>query len=134
MNHSGFISSMFSEKLYGVQGMPPPIIIKVLAPVVVSLIVIVVHTQRLIFHKDMRRLPRTQFLLVLPLTMVVLHVQRYLLDVHHAFLIYGMHSDAECVNTLNNEIRKRGAMNTLTNDRAQAKISKHVKDILRSRH
>ena len=46
--------------------------------------------------------------------------------------IYGMHSDAEFVNTLNDEIRDRGAMDMLTNDRAQAEISKRVKDILRS--
>ena len=45
------------------------------------------------------------------------------------FEIYGMHSDAEFVNTLNDEIRKRGAMDTLTNDRAQAEISKRVQDI-----
>ena len=43
-----------------------------------------------------------------------------------------MHSDAEFVNTLNDEIRKRGAMDMLTNDRAQAEISKRVQDILRS--
>ena len=43
-----------------------------------------------------------------------------------------MHSDAEFVNTLNDEIRKRGAMDMLINDCAQAEISKRVQDILRS--
>ena len=38
--------------------------------------------------------------------------------------IYEMHSDAEFVKTLNDEIRKRGAMDMLTNDRAQAEVSK----------
>ena len=41
----------------------------------------------------------------------------------------GRRPDAEFGNTLKDEIRKRGAMDTLTNDRAQAEISKRVKTI-----
>jgi len=46
--------------------------------------------------------------------------------------IYGMNSDAQFVNTLNDVIRTSGAMDRLTNDRAQAEISTKVKDVLRS--
>lgn len=46
--------------------------------------------------------------------------------------VYGMASDAQFVNTLNDVIRTSGAMDMLTNDRAQAEVSKRVKDVLRS--
>ena len=58
MKQSGFTSSMFPKKLCDVQGTQPPITIKVLAQVVVSLIITVVHTRRLIRHDDMRKLPQ----------------------------------------------------------------------------
>ena len=43
-----------------------------------------------------------------------------------------MASEGEFVNTLNDVIRKNGAMDKLTSDRAQVEVSKKVKDILRS--
>ena len=46
--------------------------------------------------------------------------------------IFAMTHEAQFVNTLNDEIRKRGAMDTLTSDRAQAEISNRVKAVLRS--
>ena len=45
--------------------------------------------------------------------------------------VYGCKSNAEFARTLEDEIRKRGAMDKLVTDRAQAEISKKVKDILR---
>jgi hypothetical protein len=45
---------------------------------------------------------------------------------------YGCKTDGEFVNTLEDEIRKRGAPNRLISDRAQAQISKKVQDILRT--
>ena len=41
-----------------------------------------------------------------------------------------MGSNAEFVNTLEDVIRKRGAVDKLTSDRDQPQISKHVHDIL----
>ena len=46
--------------------------------------------------------------------------------------VFGMKSDAEFVNALEDIIRMRGAMDTLISDNAQAEISKCVLDILRS--
>ena len=46
--------------------------------------------------------------------------------------VAGCSTDAEFANTLNDEIRLRGAMDILINDRAQAEISHRVKDILRT--
>ncbi len=46
--------------------------------------------------------------------------------------VYGMKTDKEFVNTLEDNIRKRGAMDKLISDRAQAQISNRVKDILRN--
>ena len=45
--------------------------------------------------------------------------------------VHGMKTDKEFVATLQDEIRKRGAMDKLISDRAQSEISKKVKDILR---
>ena len=46
--------------------------------------------------------------------------------------VYGVKSDAQFVNTLEDNIRLRGAMDVLISDRAQALVSKKVQDILRS--
>ncbi len=43
---------------------------------------------------------------------------------------YGMKSDAEFVNTLEDQIRKRGAMDKLISNSARVEISCHVMDIL----
>ncbi|KAG7358362.1 hypothetical protein IV203_014950 [Nitzschia inconspicua] len=43
-------------------------------------------------------------------------------------------TDQQFVNTLEDNIRKRGAMNRLISDRSQAEISNKVKDILRALH
>ena len=45
--------------------------------------------------------------------------------------VYGMRTDADFIGTLEDNIRKRGAMDKLISDRAQAEISKKVQDILR---
>jgi Reverse transcriptase (RNA-dependent DNA polymerase) len=45
--------------------------------------------------------------------------------------VYGMRTDKEFVNTLEDNIRKRGAMSQLVSDRAQVEIGNRVKDILR---
>ena len=45
---------------------------------------------------------------------------------------YGMKSDKQFVNTLEDNIRKRGAMDKLVSDRAQVEISKRALDILRA--
>ncbi len=45
---------------------------------------------------------------------------------------YGMKSDKEFVNTLEDNIRQRGAMDLLISDRAQADVSNKVADILRA--
>ena len=46
--------------------------------------------------------------------------------------VYGMKTDKQFVNTLQDNIRRRGAMNKLISDRAQVEISKKVQDILRN--
>ena len=46
--------------------------------------------------------------------------------------IYGIKTDKQFVNTLEDNIRDRGAPNKLISDRAQVEISKKVQDILRS--
>jgi hypothetical protein len=44
--------------------------------------------------------------------------------------VYGMKTDKEFINTLEDYIRKRGAMNKLISDNALAEIGNKVKDIL----
>ena len=46
--------------------------------------------------------------------------------------VYGMKSDRDFVNTLQDNIRKRGAMQKLISDRAQVEISNKVLDIMRN--
>lgn len=46
--------------------------------------------------------------------------------------IYGMNTEAEFVNTLEDHIRERGAPDKLISDSARVEMSKRVKDILRS--
>ena len=46
--------------------------------------------------------------------------------------VYGMSSDAQFVNTLEDNIRQRGAMDTLISDSARVEISERVKTILRA--
>ena len=46
--------------------------------------------------------------------------------------VHGMKTDGEFVNALEDEIRKRGAMEKIITDCAKAEISKGVKDILRN--
>ena len=46
--------------------------------------------------------------------------------------VYGMKTDKQFVNTLQDNIRRRGAMNKLISDRAQVEVSKKVQDILRN--
>ena len=46
--------------------------------------------------------------------------------------VYGMKTDKQFVNTLEDNIRKRGAMDNIISDSAQSKISNRVKDILRA--
>jgi hypothetical protein len=46
--------------------------------------------------------------------------------------VYGMKSDREFVATLEDNIRRRGAMDKLISDRAQVEISNKIKDILRN--
>ena len=45
---------------------------------------------------------------------------------------YGMKTDGEYVNTLEDNIRERGAMDKIISDRAQAEVSNRVKGILRA--
>ena len=45
---------------------------------------------------------------------------------------YGLKTDKEFVNTLEDNIRERGAMDKLIRDCAKAEMSSHVKDILRA--
>jgi hypothetical protein len=44
----------------------------------------------------------------------------------------GMHNEAQFINTLEDVIHKRGAMDKLISDSAQVEISKRVKDVLRA--
>ena len=46
--------------------------------------------------------------------------------------VYGMETDSQFVNTLEDVIRHRGAMTKLVSDSAQVEIINHVKDILHS--
>jgi hypothetical protein len=46
--------------------------------------------------------------------------------------IYGIKTDKQFVNTLEDNIRERGAPNKLISDRAQVEISEKVQDILRT--
>ena len=46
--------------------------------------------------------------------------------------VYGMKTDKEFVNTLEDTIRKRGAMDKLISDRAQVEIAKKAHDIMRA--
>ena len=48
----------------------------------------------------------------------------------HVTDVYGIKTDKEFVNTLEDNIRERGAPNKLISDRAQVEIGKKVKDIL----
>ncbi len=45
---------------------------------------------------------------------------------------YGMKTDKEFVNTIEDNIRRRGAMDKLISDQAKAEISRRVLDILRA--
>ena len=45
--------------------------------------------------------------------------------------VYGVKTDAQFLQTLQDNVRKRGAMNKLVSDRAQAEVSNAVKDYLR---
>ncbi|CAJ1940700.1 unnamed protein product, partial [Cylindrotheca closterium] len=45
--------------------------------------------------------------------------------------VYGVNTDAQFLQTLQDNVRKRGAPNKLVSDRAQAEVSKAVKDYLR---
>ena len=45
--------------------------------------------------------------------------------------IYGVKTDAQFLQTLQDNVRKRGAMNKLISDRAQAEVSSAVKDYMR---
>ncbi|CAJ1934077.1 unnamed protein product [Cylindrotheca closterium] len=44
--------------------------------------------------------------------------------------VYGVTSDAQFLQTLQNSVQKRGAPSKLVSDRAQAQVSKAVKDYL----
>jgi hypothetical protein len=46
--------------------------------------------------------------------------------------VYGMKSDKQFVNTLEDNIREHGAMSKLISDRAQVEISNKVHDICRA--
>jgi hypothetical protein len=46
--------------------------------------------------------------------------------------VYGMKSEKQLVNTLEDNIHERGAMKTLISDSAQVEISKHILDVLRT--
>jgi hypothetical protein len=46
--------------------------------------------------------------------------------------VYGVKTDKELINTLQDNIRKRGAMDKLISDRAQTEVSRKVLDILRN--
>jgi hypothetical protein len=48
--------------------------------------------------------------------------------------VYESKSDKDFVNTLEDQIRERGAPNKLVSDRAQEEISNRVKDITRALH
>ena len=45
--------------------------------------------------------------------------------------VYPIKSDSQFINTLEDQIRERGAMDVLISDCAQVKISKKIKDLLR---
>ena len=45
--------------------------------------------------------------------------------------VFGLRTDGDFINTLNDVIRKRGAMDKLISDRAQVEVSHKVKDVLR---
>ena len=45
---------------------------------------------------------------------------------------YAVKSDNQFINTLEDQIRERGAMDLLISDRAQVEISKKVHDLLRA--
>ena len=47
-------------------------------------------------------------------------------------IVYGMKSDKQFVNSLEDSTRKRGAMEKLTSDSSQSEISTRVKDTLRA--
>jgi len=59
-------------------------------------------------------------------------VQFYIGRNSYYMSVHGMYTDGEFVNSLEDEIRFRGAMDTLISDRAQAEISNRVKTILRA--
>jgi hypothetical protein len=51
---------------------------------------------------------------------------------HDVADIMGMHNEAQFINTLEDVIHKRGAMDKLISNSAQVEISKWVKDVLRA--
>ena len=57
---------------------------------------------------------------------------QFFVGCHTSFAtVHGMQTDSQFVSTLQDEIRKRGAMDKLVSDRAQVEISNKVHDILR---
>ena len=59
-------------------------------------------------------------------------VQVYVGRSSYYLSVHGMNTDGEFINTFEDEIRQRGAMDTIISDRAQAEVSNRVKTILRN--
>ena len=59
-------------------------------------------------------------------------VQVYVGRSSYYLSVHGMTTDGEFINTFEDEIRQRGAMDTIISDRAQAEVSNRVKTILRN--
>jgi hypothetical protein len=62
----------------------------------------------------------------------VMCVQVYVGRSSYYLSVHGMTTDGEFINTFEDEIRQRGAMDTIISDRAQAEVSNRVKTILRN--
>ena len=57
---------------------------------------------------------------------------KFFVGCHTSFAaVHGMQTDSQFISILQDEIRKRGAMDKLVSDRAQVEISNKVHDILR---
>jgi hypothetical protein len=81
----------------------------------------------------MNQLPRIKFSMIHLLLTVVLLQRRYWLDANPWLrMFYGLKTDKEFVNTLEENIHERGAMDRLISDYAKAENSNRVKQIRRA--
>jgi hypothetical protein len=89
-------------------------------------------SQHVTYDVGTKRSQQTQSTQMCPPLIADIPVRRYLLGVTLVTDIVGMSTDKQFVNTLEDNIRYRGAMDKLISDLAQLEISNRAKDLLRA--